>query len=245
MKIFKDFIRTGILLLLSFCPGTCIAQTKVTVNNSIIKFNITSAADPLAFPVIQFSYERKLNKRLSVAWEFGYQFYQLRDAPIDMTDQYHNGRFTTNSDTSFVSPRGVKANVEFRYYFLRFHKMKNIQFGIYSATNFFYRYNKTDIAIVYLKDSVTPAVDCYWMRKKNPGVMQVFGLQFTYKRLALEFYGGIGYTDRTVSNYNREYNVETDDLVTNRHTGAERSFLSDYNQGTVALSAGVRVGVAF
>jgi hypothetical protein len=84
------------------------------------------------------------------------------------------------------------------------------------------------------------------MKRNNRGVMQVFGLQFKYNKMALEIYGGIGYTYRNVSNYNREYNVETDNLNTNRHgLGAERAYLSDYNEAALALSIGIRAGVAF
>ena len=233
------------LICLSLSSSSLAQKTSLT-NKSIIKFNATGAIDPFSFPTIQFSYERKLTKRVSLAGEFGYQLYQLPESKLDRSDPYLSSQFTTNSDTSFVSPTGFKANLEGRYYFIRPRHKRLLQLSLYAATNFFYRKNREDISILYLKDSISASVDCYWLRRRNWGGLEVAGMQVSYKKFIFELYAGVGFTDRFVVNYNREYNQETDGLETNRHGfGAERKFLQEDNEGTVIFSGGIRIGISF
>lgn len=251
---YNPLIRLAIIAILSLFSFTCQAQTKETkkvkeaiwpTKKSIVKLNLVSAVDIFVFPTIQFSYERKLSKRISLAGEFGYQFYQMPDRKLDLTHNY-SGKFTTNSDTSFISPRGIKANIECRYYFLRHQRSKKNGLGFYAAANLSYRWNQTDISVIYLKDSITPTIDCYWMRRTYWGGMAVIGTQFIVGKVAVELYTGIGATARTVFNHNREYDKDRDEIQRNIHGfGAEQKFLSEYNWGTIAFNAGLRIGIAF
>ncbi len=192
MKIIhKQPAIATIVLVLSLCTYTTQAQTKEATktkeptHRSVIKLNLVAPADFFVFPTIQLSYERKLSKRISIAGEFGYQFYQMPDRKINVNDNF--AAFTTNSDTSFISPKGIKANIECRYYFLRLHHPHKTEFGIYAGANLSYRWDQTDVAIVYLKDSITRMVDCYWIQRMYWGGMAVIGHNSSWVNWPLKF----------------------------------------------------------
>ena len=218
------------------------AQTKELPYHSLVKFNVASAADIIAFPTMAFSYERRIGKRISITGEFGYQFYQFPKDAVDTSKDTFAGQLTYNSDTSFVKPRGFKSSLEVRYYWLRLEK-RLVKLSCYSAVNFFYRRQKTDVAMLYLKDSLIKTMDCYWMKRTNWGVMPVIGMQARYKKFIFEVAAGAGLSNRKVEDHNREYNNDKDYFQRNIHYDASRSYLSDYNEATVGFSLAVRLGM--
>ena len=135
-------------------PYTCRgqAQNKLFNEGFILKANIIQLVDQFSFPTVQFSAEKKLSPSFSISGELGYQFYEFKRAGVD---------------TSFINKKGVKANIEIRYYdFLKIfqHDFENNEdlTGPYLAINFFYRQNKYNTNVYYTRPN-DPSVynDCF------------------------------------------------------------------------------------
>jgi hypothetical protein len=227
------------LLILIFSSLTSLCQQNIKFNNSLFKINLTSTIDVFSFPTLQASYERQLSDNISISSEFGYQFYNL---PIN----------NLISDTSFVSPNGFKTALEIRYYNLfKKHKLLNEKgstlSGLYLGLNIFYKQNRNNAEINYYPKNITTDYhDCFWIKKRNWGCNFVLGSQkYISNKIILDMYVGLGFMQRTLYDFNKEFNNKNDSLIVGRHNvfGAGKGNLSENNGWTGNLTCGLRIAI--
>jgi|JI10StandDraft_1071094.scaffolds.fasta_scaffold577780_2 hypothetical protein len=230
-------MKISFFLVLILLSVITIAQTKKQEKRYILKLNLSSLLDVTTFPALELSLEKKLNRRISIAGCIGYQLYNLPSG---------TGYFTTQPDTTFISPKGYKASFEIRYY-LRNKSNKLINPSPYFGVNLIYQKNRNNIGIHYSIDSSSSSYDSFWLSKRNIGFCLTAGLQQKINKMVIEIYLGTGGMDRSVNNYNREYNSQKDALTNQRHN-IFRIGYSNFNENNgwhFIMQTGLRIGIFF
>ena len=221
-------------LLLFLLPLMGISQEYVKPNSFIIKTNLTSTIDVFSFPTINISAEKRVAHNVSIAGEFGYQFYGVRKV-----------------DTAFITPNGYKANIECRFYHLFTNDVRKINTltGGYLGINFFYRSNENNLELSYYPGSNGGNIkkDCLWASRNIYGSNVVLGYQGRIMPgIVIDSYVGLGIMNRTSVNHNREYNSVTDSLyipVDYVMSPVEKANLTENNGWKVSLTFGMRIGI--
>ncbi len=221
-------------LVLFLLPLMGISQVYVQPNSVIVKTNLTSPIDGFSFPTVNISAEKRLAHNVSLAGEFGYQFYGVRKV-----------------DTAFITPNGYKANIEFRFYHLFTNDVRKINTltGGYLGVNFFYRSNENNLQLSYYPNfnGGNTKKDCLWASRNIYGSNIVLGYQGRIKPgIVVDSYLGLGIINRTSVNHNREYNSVTDRLnipVDYVFTPVDKAYLSENNGWNISLTIGMRIGI--
>lgn len=209
----------------------------------MLKMHATSPIDIFTFPTLQFSLERSIGKRFSIAGEYGFQPYPNR----------------FNIDTAFVSNKGMKYAVEMRFYTgasfsfkCGFYSDEKLvaPYGIYCGIQLFHtdnQYNEsqkynpiTDTLLLNLME------DFFSVRQKKTGARFVLGIQSKVcSKVYIDMYGGLGIKHKKVTNQHREYDPaihiaeECIDLCFDYYDLSESSGIK------FSLSCGIRLGVNF
>ncbi len=221
-------------IVLFLLPLMGISQEYVKPNSFIIKTNLTSPIDAFSFPTINISAEKRVAHNVSIAGEFGYQFYGVRKV-----------------DTAFITPNGYKANIECRFYHLFTNDVRKINTltGGYLGINFFYRSNENNLELSYYPNSNggNTKKDCLWASRNIYGSNVVLGYQGRITPgIVIDSYVGLGIMNRTSVNHNREYNSATDSLyitVDYVMSPVEKANLTENNGWKVSLTFGMRIGI--
>ena len=233
-------MRCLLLVTCFLIRNTAAAQLLPEERPRILKLDQLALLGDLTFPVVQFSLENKISGHFSIVPELGIQLYEFN---------------TYRPDTSFVNSRGYRAGIELRCYDLfglLFGKKKTSesQNGYYLSLNLFYRQNRYNSSVEYMKsgDSVTSYSDCFWGRKKAVGINLLFGVQKNMgRRLVIGFDGGPGLLKRKIKNFSREYDAMNDELdlpVDLTVQGILTSAALEENSGVIPnLTLGIRLGL--
>jgi len=230
-------------LLLAACFLICnvaAAQRLPEERTWILKSDQLALLNGFTFPTVQFSLEKKISDHFSIAPELGVQLYSFN---------------TYRPDTVFVKPGGYRAGIELRCYdpfglLLGKKKKSESQNGYYLSLNLFYRQNRYNSSVAYMKSGVTDTIysDCFWGRKKAMGINLLFGVQKNMgRRLVIDLYGGLGLLSRKIKNFSREYDAVNDeqdlpmDLTID---GVLTSAGLEENSGVIPnLTLGIRLGL--
>ena len=171
---------------------------EIIERNWILKVNTTQLIDIFSFPTVQLSAERKLNPYLSVNAEFGYQLYQLYD-------------YKTEKDTISLEPKGLKANLELRFYIYKFFQKRKISESneLFCGLQLFYRHNQKSWEVEYrrIDNENIYYDDSFGVKKTVVGINLNFGVQISIsKKIILEPYFLIGYMKKKIENLGLKYN---------------------------------------
>lgn len=187
-----------LLCLCIFFSLRTVSQNK----NIIVKFSPLALIDEFNLPAIEAGAEFGLSKKLSLYTELGIK--------------YRESTFQ-KADTSFYASRGYKAKIEMRYYFKNRNNSKiNALRGFYVAANMFYTkdYHNTDISYFYHQDSLTIRTDNFGVQKTVIGINLLGGSQLKLRgRFMMDFYAGIGVRFRHITAINKEFDYDSDNLI--------------------------------
>jgi hypothetical protein len=193
-------MRFKIIIFFLFISSLSFAQKIQNRSTWILKGNFTSLIDVVTFPTVQLSFEKKLSRFISIGSEAGYQLYSFR-----------------HPDTTFLSPKGFKFNLEFRYYIPKFSKAIGINptlEGIYLGLRPFYRQNQYTAYIPFQTkfDSININEDNFGVKNKTYGIFCMLGFQRSISdRLIFDFYSGLGIMKRKIENTDLQYNKDSGD----------------------------------
>ncbi len=190
--------------------------------------------DAFSFPTVNLSAETRIGHNVSLATEVGYQFYAFRKI-----------------DTQYVTPHGIKANMELRFYnlFTKDIRKENTLTGPYLGFNFFYRANENNLTLQYYPHYMgNTKTDCMWANRVVWGSNVVLGYQGSLSGCVfVDAYVGLGIMNRTNLNYNREYNNNTDSLFRavdfNIAEPIDNAYLREHDGWRVNFNFGLRVGI--
>ena len=208
-------------------------------NNKVIlvcKLNLTSLVDAISFPAVQISIEKKLSRYFSLSSEVGYQFYTIR-----------------HTDTTFLSPEGLRINLELRYYIPKVRGSTGIKpslEGAYFGLRPFYRQNQYNAYFPFQTqaDPVTWNEDNFGVKNETYGLCFVGGFQKSIsRRLIFDFYTGLVVENRTVVNTELQYDKEAGDIMsgTDFMQFISRLHLSESSGIWGNVTFGFRVGYKF
>lgn len=188
---FSNFAYTGmrkLLFLLLFCPIVLQAQDSILVErvSPILKFSPLSLLDPLAS--IQFALEHPVREKLSLQHEVGYIIENIYE----------------NND--FKNPRGWRIRNEVRFYLgSKGRRLK----GAYLAPEFLF-VSVSHERNAFFGKNCNSTFDCdyyqymdYTSRKQVFALHPKIGYQFSFNRINLDFYGGVGYRQVRVKDFNK------------------------------------------
>ena len=224
-----------ILIIFLIFPIISVGQKKIGDKELILKGNLISLIDIFSFPTLQLSLEKEINHQLSVSSEVGYQIYNARKV-----------------DTSFINPKGWKANFEIRLYDLidkptaRKRIAKSHLDGTYVGLNLFYRTNNYNSEISYTKsnDSLVHYIDCLGVNKRNWGTNLVLGYQGNIStKFVTDLYFGLGVMKTQITNAHREIREEDRIDGTDLVPLFASWHLSERSGWRANISFGVRLGI--
>ncbi|HSD13136.1 MAG TPA: hypothetical protein VLB74_00665 [Flavobacterium sp.] len=226
--------RIFLLLLFSLNSLNFFAQTEETKpKNWIVKWNATAAVDVFSFPTVQFAVERKLNNYFSVQAEYGIQLYGF-----------------PKSDTVSVKNYGHRVIIEGRFYIFNYLKKDKSKTrksdGLYTGLQLSYRKNSYNFTQEYYLNETDSDIqtDVIGVKKEVYAINVCFGYQIPFHNFILEPYVYLGYFNRNIENFDREYDesaghVPVDDI---HYFGSDLTEESD-SYGNVSF--GLRLGYKF
>jgi hypothetical protein len=228
----------NITLILILIFSTCIYSQELKEKNWILKVNTTQLIDAFSFPTLQLSVEKKLKPYLSVNAEFGYQLYE----------------FKTEIDTTVLKPKGFKANLEFRCYFQKLLKSRNVsnRNELFLGVQLFYRQNQKSNSVEYRRiDNEINSIyfnDSFGVKKSAKGINLTFGDQISIsEKIILEPYLLIGYMDKKIENFELEYDDEKH--IGDRNDGipifVELDIADKNGENNINFGFGLRIGYKF
>lgn len=213
------------------------AQHKVDFNYpKIIKFNVLESFYTLTFPTLQFAYEQRLRPNLTIIPELGFQVFNF--PKFYMLGPREN---------TFVTPHGIKALIELRYYFNN-NKFKKSPGHSAIGINFYYRYNADNAGLTYFpnKDTSISIDDYFSYQKQVIGSKIVLSYQVIRPRwLSLEFFASAGTHYCLVKNNELDYKSGVDELYRNQHAFYPNPFLKENDGWQLSLNAGFKIGYTF
>ena len=228
-----------LLIIIIFMFSINSFSQEIIEKNWILKVNTTQLIDIFSFPTVQLSAERKLNPYLSVNAEFGYQLYQLYD-------------YKTEKDTISLKPKGLKANLELRFYFNKFLQKRKISKSneLFCGLQLFYRQNQKSWTIEYrrIDNENVYYDDSFGVKKSVEGINLTFGDQISIsKKIILEPYFLIGYMKKKIENLGLEYNEVKH--IADRNDGIPLfvglDIANKNGNGNINFGFGLRLGYKF
>lgn len=167
----------------------------------IVKVNVLSPFDGLTFPVPQVGVERMITRYVSISAEGGYQLYGFK-----------------KPDTSFVDPRGFKANLELRYYIRKLYKTPRVGRleSVYVGFRPFFNRNRysDDLSFCTSEDESVWHDDSYTTRNTTYGLNIVMGFQkAANKSIVFDLHFGAGVMMRDITNGYISYDREAGDVL--------------------------------
>lgn len=226
------------LLCLLFLTSFLHAQEKPKERTWTLKLNVSQLIDVVTFPNVSLGVEKKINRYLSVNAEFGYQFYDGTRVP----------------DTIFFNQKGFKTNLEFRFYPVKLFRPNWQGIGWFVGIQGFYRWNQYNASTEYVPIDPNPDInndpnevslryfDHFGVRKSAAGFNVVLGYQHTFNRFLIEPFIGIGYMNRKITNYHRQYDSEKQEESNGPHDFFSTDLEEDSgNNGNFLL--GFRIGL--
>ncbi len=205
-----------------------------------LKFNATAFIDIFSFPTLQFGVERKLNDRMSVQVELGFQPYSNH----------------SNIDTTFLKDTGYKLMVELRHYFGAEIKMsadesrQSGMMGIYFSGQFFHTQNTYNASQSYFDIASTTfpsgGIDFFTVKRSKLGGRVLFGRQGKiFSRFIYDTYIGLGGVVTEITNAHREFDPAVHGKVECIDFCFDRKELSEESGPSVSFSYGIRLGYVF
>jgi hypothetical protein len=194
-------MRYRLVVFLLGLSGLLSAQKVYDKSTLLLKANLTSIMDFTTFPTVQVSLEKKLSRKFSISSELGYQLYDFR-----------------KTDTVFLTPRGFRANIEFRFWsprFLRPYFPVNLG-NIYLGVRPFFSQNRYSASVSFRKDINIGKWydDSFGVKKMNYGINYIFGLQKSISReLIMDVYTGMGIMNKVVENTDLQYNKDAGHIL--------------------------------
>lgn len=223
----KNYFLLLFWLMFSACGFSQKTEEK---NYWILKSNPTHAIDFFTFPTISMAAERMISPRISLNAEAGYQFYDFKNKDVD---------------TVFIGSRGFKTNIEIRRYW-------GNKKGFYNAVQAFYRHNQFTRTVSYTKKNASDGdagfTDNFGVEKSAAGVLLIIGYQYVAPfNVVFETYFGGGYMNRRISNTERQYDEDYDEIIegVDQQVNRAATDLSEASGHTVMLTIGLRVGYKF
>lgn len=216
-----------------------IVKAQNNTSNTLLKLNVTSAADFLSFPAIQFAVERSLSKHYSITAEAGLQAYRL----------------LPRSTAPEIQPKGSRTTIELRRYFLHQTESgeeRELLTGLYTGFNVTARqYQYNDEMLYRRTDNHTDRyIDTYGVRKRFMGVNGLAGYQGRFKkgRIVYDAYGGLGGGIFSLKEYGRDASLREEYTVSTPHDASIDNILGKKptkGMASINMMLGLRVGFKF
>jgi hypothetical protein len=217
----------NLLLLVLFC--NCAYSQQKDSLGLIIKFDAAQLIDHASFPNLHFQVEKQISRNFSIIGGVGVQ--------VDKS---------TEADTSFVATRGLKLNLEARFYVSKRDNRRHP--GHFVGVQAFYRANQKNQSLRYSTPSSTYYVDDFGVKKVIYGLNVMSGYQFIINEkkfpLILEPSVGIGIMNRKVTNYDLQYNRDIDEDAEN-HSFTLPSNLESASGFRPNFTIGMKIGYKF
>jgi hypothetical protein len=167
-------------------------------SNTLLKWNLTSAADVFTFPALQFAVEKGISKHYSIMAEAGLQAYHL----------------LTRSTASEIQPKGFRATIELRRYFLHQTEQgeeRELLTGLYTGLNVTARQYQYNDEMLYrnIDNYDDRYTDTYGVRRGFAGVNGLAGYQGRFKKgkIFYDAYGGLGLGIFSLKEYGKEASI--------------------------------------
>lgn len=224
-------ITVALILMLS----TYTYSQELKERSWVLKINTLALVDIATFPTVQLSVERTLTKKFSLSAEIGYQL-------------YGSNVFIGNTlDTLVLKEKGFKANIEGRVYLKKLFYPNKVgkNKGLFCGLQVFYRQNQETNTIRYSKiEPKDESLDVYYkdyfgVKKRGFGLNFTASFQVSKKRFIFEPVIGLGIMNRTIKNYNIQYNELTDNSASNH---SFRPNLESESGTTFNLSLSLKFG---
>src|SRR5690606_25591884 len=163
-----------IIFLSLFLSTINICCAQIPNNDTwILKIDPVQLIDGFSFPNLNIQLEKKVTPHFSVLATVGYQLYSFK-----------------STDTIFFKPKGIKLNLELRYYLSKFYRSQEIRKhpGFFAGINGVYRKNQENSSRSYSKSinsEFVEKVEEFGVKKLIYGGSLVFGYQFVLPKLKL------------------------------------------------------------
>jgi Protein of unknown function (DUF3575) len=216
-----------LLVLFLGIPNLLTAQMNYGRSTWFIKANATSMIDIFTFPTVQLSVEKQFTDYISLSAEGGYQFYNFH-----------------HSEATFYTPRGFRANIEFRYYLseMRNSRLSDKLGRTYLGLRPFYSQNQFNTSISYKLSADSPRWidDDFGVKNQTYGVNCIIGFQKSLsEKILIDLYAGAGIMDRNVTNTGIQYIEDAGYLL------AGTEFIKYFKKLNLSESSGIRVNFLF
>lgn len=227
----------GFLISLMIFLGRGIDAQPNNTSNTLLKWNLTSAADIFSFPALQFAVEKGISTHYSITAEAGLQVYHL----------------LSRSTVSEVQPKGFRATIELRRYFLHQTEQgeeRELLTGLYTGLNVTarqYQYNDEMLyrSIDNYDDRYT---DTYGVRRGFAGVNGLAGYQGRFKKgkIFYDAYGGLGGGIFSLKEYGKEASIREGYKANTPHDASMDNILGrkpTKGMASINMMLGLRVGL--
>ncbi len=215
--------------------GTVKAQNNRS--NTLLKWNVTSAMDIFSFPALQFAVERSISTHYSITAEAGIQAYD----------------FLKRSAVREIRPKGFRANIELRRYFLHITERgeeREPLTGLYTGISISgRRYQYNDEMLYRHTDNYSDRyTDTYGVRRSFAGANALAGYQGRFKKgkVFYDVYGGLGGGVFFLKEYEKDAPIREGYKASTPHDASIDNILGrkpTKGMASINMMLGLRVGL--